>query len=304
MVFVEIVSAIMLSILRKRAYRFLIAALAPPLILSTVILSTPSLSIFIDAMSQRVSVSELNILVFQNEFNGCFPIQVAGIAHLGGVELPLIVIPESLLREKIVYFEKINESCEFTSVPVDVYEKHRGELVVVDGVKRCISHVHRNINAVILISLEPVESRVKLCNVSYTSALKHTLMFLEKNLVDTSTAWLTTLLLVYIPLVYISVSRVCTILSNEFKALLSLGISKGRVVLGFAIAMIAVCTAIVLFLISLSIVAINALHKFMSLYWLTPPLSPRTAIALIAFKALCIVSLTSMVVGLRRANYA
>lgn len=304
MVFAKIVSTMMLSILRKRLHRFLIAALAAPLILSTVILSTPSLPVFIDAASQRAGVKELNLLVFQDGFNDCSPIQVAGVAHLSDVELPLIVIPESLFKEKTLYFEKVNESCEFTSIPMDIYEKHRGELVVVDGFKRCVSHVHRGINAVILLSLEPIESGVKLCNVSYVSVLKHALMFLEKDILEVSTAWLTALLLVYVPLVYIAISRVCTVLSDEFKVLLNLGVSRIRVVLGFTTAMIAACAVIALFLVSTSIVAVNALHKFMNLYWFTPQLYPKATVALIVFKALCITFLTSMIAGLRRINYA
>lgn len=305
MVFAEIVVVVMLSIFRRRVYRFLIAALAPPLILSTVLLSIPSLSAYVDAMPLHIGTENRAVLMFQNSFGECFPVQVTGTAYLDGIELPLITVPESLFRSNVIDFREVNESCrEFTSIPADVYGKRYSGVVVADGVKKCISHIHRGINAVIALGLESTKGRIELCSVNYVDILEHALAIFEKNLIEVSTVWLNMLLLIYIPLIYIAISRVYTALSNESRALLATSVSRRGAVLGFTIAITITCSITALFLTSLSIATLNALHKLINLYWFIPPPSPKTAIVLMVFKALSTAFLISVVVGLRRISYA
>ncbi|MEM4481388.1 MAG: hypothetical protein QW808_01780 [Desulfurococcaceae archaeon] len=296
-----IISAILLSIFRKGAYKVLIAAFAPPLLLSAVLLSVPSLTVFVDTVPQQSSVECIKLVVF-NGRDSCFDLQIAGIARIGSVELPLVATPEDFLRSGLVDFKAVAENCDFISIPADVYEKHRGEYVVIGDVEKCVSHVHEGIYAVIQVGFMSVESRVKLCSATQADVFKRALAYVEESLRETSTAWLNTLFLAYIPMAYLAVMRVQRILSEEFTALINLGVSRGKLALGFTVASFTVSSLIAVFLLSLSAVALNALHKLISLYWPALPLLLQTSIAFAVIEVLCISLLVSIVISLREVR--
>ncbi|MEM4224881.1 MAG: hypothetical protein QXX93_02860, partial [Desulfurococcaceae archaeon] len=91
---IHLISAILVSALRKKTYLYLLIALTSPLLLSTVLLSMPSLSMFLEVMSQRVSPGTMSLLVRSSASLGdCIPVELLGTITLNDTELPVLVVP-------------------------------------------------------------------------------------------------------------------------------------------------------------------------------------------------------------------
>uniref|UniRef100_A0A7J3I8D2 ABC transporter permease n=1 Tax=Ignisphaera aggregans TaxID=334771 RepID=A0A7J3I8D2_9CREN len=306
MVFIEIIKAIILSILRKRAYRSLIVSFAAPIVLATILLSIPNISRFADTMLQGTVINTTNLFVAQDAHvtsDLCSSVEVAGVVRLNEFELPLIIASVDILLKNIVNFKEVAKDCGFVSVPMDIYRRYLDGGIAIDDVKRCVSHTHTGFYAVIVLVNNSIDSRVKLCRINSLEVLRYAFKFLEKGVVEASLAWITALLIAHAPLMYIALSRVFTALEDEIEVFLYLGIDRRKIILGVAIAITSISSIILMFLISISIVALNTLHKVANLYWFSLQPSPRLLILPIALIVLCLTIAISLALGLRRIEY-
>lgn len=306
MVFIEIITAIISSVFKKRAYRSLIVSFVAPMVLTTILLSIPNISRFADIMPRGTIINSMNLFVAQDVHvtSGlCSSVEVAGVVRLNGVELPLIIASLDVLLKNIVDFKEVKKDCEFISVPMDIHKRYFGGSIVINNVEKCVSHFHTGIYAVIVLVNNSVDSKVKLCKVNSLEVLRYAFKFLEEGVIEISLVWIAALLIVHVPLMYIALSRVFTALEDEIEVFLGLGVDRKKIILGVAIAITIISSITLMFLISLSIVTLNILHKVASLYWFSPQPSPRLPILSTALIVLCLTIVISLVLGLRRIEY-
>jgi hypothetical protein len=297
----HLISAIMVSALRKKTYLYLLIALTSPLLLSTVLLSMPSLSMFLEVMSQRVSPGTMSLLVRSSASSGdCIPVELLGTITLNDTELPVLVVPVDVFLENLFEFKEVSYTSDFTSLPQEVYEELQVESVLLNGCTRRVSHVHRGINAVIVLGEVSTESDTKLCRVSTSHVLKEALFFVESSLIEVSKRWLLLVLLAHTPLVYVAVLKARRALEEEFNALHNLGVSRGKILLGFSLVVLFVCVIVSVFIVSMSVVIVNSVHKFTSLYWFTPQPYTRSALFYYVAGSVILVFASSLVAGFKK----
>ncbi|MEM4789343.1 MAG: hypothetical protein QXV06_06080 [Ignisphaera sp.] len=306
MVFIEITTVIISSIFRKRAYGSLIVSFVAPMVLTTILLSIPNISRFVDIIPQRTIINTVNLFTAQDVHVAsdlCSSVEVAGVVRLNDAELPLIIASMDILLKNIVNFKEVAKDCEFISVPMNIYERYLNGSIVINNVEKCISHTHTSIYAVIILVNESVDSKVKLCKVNSLEILRYAFKFLEEGIVEASLVWIAALLTVHVPLMYIALSRVFTALEDEIEVFLGLGIDRRKIILGIAIAIASISSIILMFLISMSIVALNILHKISNLYWFSLQPSLRLLVLPIALIVICLTVAISLALGLRRIKY-
>lgn len=306
MIITEIVVIAFSSILRKKTYKYLIVSMVAPIILSTILLSIPNISMLVNFLSKRIITENINLISFRNHqiISGvCSPIEIAGMVQLGEIELPLIIASSDLLVENIVNFKEVTKSNDFVSMPMKLYKEKFGDGIVINGVKRNISHIHTGIHAVIILVNKSINNDIELCNVNSLDMLRYAFTLLEEDIYRASLVWVIILLVLYVPLIYIALYKIFMALENEIKVFLNLGVDRRKIVSGITIAIFTISSAVILFLVSLSMVMINALHKIISIYLFSLHPYPRTHIALIVLIVLCLNLVISMVIGLREIRY-
>ncbi|MEM1526930.1 MAG: hypothetical protein QXI44_07605, partial [Ignisphaera sp.] len=107
MVFIEITTVIISSVFRKRAYGSLIVSFVAPMVLTTILLSIPNISRFVDIIPQRTIINTANLFTAQDVHVAsdlCSSVEVAGVVRLNDAELPLIIASMDILLKNIVNF--------------------------------------------------------------------------------------------------------------------------------------------------------------------------------------------------------
>lgn len=295
----DTILVMLLSILRKRAYRVITVVLIPILLLSTILCSSFNTTFLISNRLDDTS-EYTTLLTLGEDIDKCYNLRVVGVTRIDGVVLPILEVPESLVNNSAFHFRKINDNCEFTSIPLNIYEKYNASAIIINSVEKCVSHVHRGLDSVLQFSREPFKGNIKLCIKSRLKIFEHVVNHIERDLVEKASLLLNLLLLAYVPLIYLAVARVQGVLSREFKVLLELGVNPRKLVLCFALSILILSFVITVALVSSTVVAVNSLHKFLALYWFVLLPYPKFDIILVIVEVQAMVFLVSFLVGCRR----
>lgn len=299
------VLCMLLSMFRKGVYKFLLIAVVAPIILSTVFFSMPGIEVFTNIASEYFGDKKSVFLTSSSLSDSvCYPVKVYGLAKVGEVELPVIFVRRDILSNDSMMYRKVSNTCDSDiSVPREVYRDGMENVVTINGSKSCFSYTHNYMNAVIIFTDNDIESPTRLCITSMANLLRIGTLWLdsEMNRLYLFLALLNTL--IHIPLIYIAVSKSYSMLKEEVSVFLSMGSSKRRVIISVTLSITLLTIISTLFLVMLSIVSLNILHKVINVFWFLPQPSLRMSVVLIPIAITTAAFFASIAVGLKVVNH-
>lgn len=265
MVMATVLRVLVLSMCRRGVHRYFIIVLAAPVILSIALPTILHGTSFLNTLAESFENGSVAVMTTHGGgFEGCYPVKIVGSAVYGGIELPLLTAPKTILPEHALDFKVAARDCSNLSVPQHLYTA--GEDVVLGNADSCPTYTHKGVEAVIMFVDRVEDSTAMMCIASVPQVLETAYVRVRNALLDKLSLWLVLLAVSHTPILYIAVSRALDLLRDDVSALFYVGIGRVRLTLSTAIAMSVLALAIQIFLASITIVYFNTLSSFINIY--------------------------------------
>lgn len=283
---IYVIRALVLSILRKNAHLPLLIVLIPPILLSTTLLSLPSINSVVELLGLQDTsvVVVLDRLVLHN----CYP---AGIVEISisssGFNTVALIVDHTVFDaiSTTILARSVNSLIDekfSASLPEDLYSRLGGpvklELKVQDTFSNevPVKYVHKLIDAPIIISAQNMLPQVYICITNKHSILRDMLLSIERGFFTYIRVWITFLTISYIPLVYMASKMVVKRVSSELRVFINLGLDPSRLSFYASLSMLAVTFLLAILLYSIAIVILYTTYSFIST--IVPFISPQPGI--------------------------
>lgn len=296
--------AISLTMFRKGLYKYLLVAFIAPILLSFIFFSTFNTSSLSEVISKRIENEEVVFITsFYPTFGRCYPVKVVGWAMVGDYELPILETPRDILVEDVLNFEKVSNQCDEISIPDIVYRYTEGLQISLNSGVACPLYIHKYVDAVIVFVEGNLVSSTYICVVDINKLINEAILYIEEEVTRTTLLWMIFLTLSHIPLIFISISKIYSMIKVEIDVLQGIGVNRSRIVMIMTMAITITSTILIMFLSSLSIVSITILNKILNIFWFSPMPTFKKSVLIIISLVLLEVCATSVAVGLRRVRY-
>lgn len=284
----NIIFILILSLLRKDLYMYILISILIPTIVSVALYSLPSLNMFRETLYSYDSERPIITVSDEKLFGECYSAKLVedGVIYVdnkSSSKVPVLIVESDpcKITNKILGRGFCVNYTDLVVMPKDVcisVEKDRRINMTLGSENiSCIVSGYWSSNIVLLITSEISKymingSKVYLCIETRKDFLERSLSFVENDLIDLARSWVYILILIYIPIIYVTQRRVVESLKTEIKMLYVNGVALKDLKISMFLTLTIVYVATVLYIASLGVMLIYVAWSFLkSIMIIMPP---------------------------------